>query len=136
MSLLAAPTGTPLAHPLFTPTTSGFYPNYGSLAGFLAANPGWTVPTVTSGAVAAQFAVGGPGLFFDGNTRTINGIAPGAAAEYMLIGWTGNDLTFDAALQDYASFLGSRLSPRRQRVILPSSCLQGSRSASRPLSLA
>jgi PEP-CTERM motif len=101
VQLIAGAKGTPLPHPLGTLTTSGFLPNYASVSGFLTANPGW-------GAVATtQIDSGG----FEGFNVTINNIAAGAQADYLVIGWTGSfssyDLAYTAATTHQAdSFLG------------------------------
>src|ERR1035441_2877011 len=46
VELIAAPVGPALVNPLFS-VTGGF--NYSSVAGFLAANPGWALPSNASG---------------------------------------------------------------------------------------
>ncbi|HOX58479.1 MAG TPA: immunoglobulin domain-containing protein [Candidatus Paceibacterota bacterium] len=109
VQLLAAPQGTPLPSPLaWQPDPDGtFVPNCTSLAAFLAANPGWAAATNSSGAVPVLIAVG-PGLF-SGGTFTIGNIAPGAPANYLLIGWTGSYTSFDAALD--AALYGGPGSP-------------------------
>jgi len=96
VQLIAAPKGTPLPNPLFSAATGGVTENYSSLAGFLAANPGWAGAVNTSGAIPALIAFS-TGLFNSG-TFTINNIAAGANADYILLGWTGNYTSFDAAL--------------------------------------
>ena len=92
VELIAAPTGTALANPLFTYDSCGLGSlNFSSLEGFLAANPGWqSVATVWFTAPVAGR--------FNGGTVTIPNIAPGANAEYFLIGWTGSSVTWDAAV--------------------------------------
>lgn len=87
VELIAAPAGTALANPLFS---TGGMVNYSSLAGFLAANPGWAVVAPPTGINVAA------GLF-NGANVTINGISPGANADYLLIGWTGPYATYDDA---------------------------------------
>src|ERR1019366_4523648 len=83
VELIAAPVGTPLV---------GSIMNYSSLAGFLAANPGWAV----AGGQAYPIAFA-PGLFNSG-TVTINNIAAGASAEYFILAWTGASTTYEAAM--------------------------------------
>jgi hypothetical protein len=91
VQLVAAPTGTPLPGPLGAyESSSGFLPGYSSLAGFLAANPGWGVPWAPVPISAA------PGRF-NGGTFTIYPLVPGADADYVVIGWTGPYATYDAA---------------------------------------
>jgi hypothetical protein len=95
VELIAAPKGTPLPHPLF----DWGPPNYSSLSSFLAANPGWaaacgpndaTTPNPAPIALAAGV--------FNGGVYTIQNIAPGADADYFLLGWTGSSTDLDAAL--------------------------------------
>jgi hypothetical protein len=77
--------------------------NYSSLAGFLAANPGWQLGTSVGGP-AFPIALA-PGLFNSG-TVTINNIAPGASAEYFILAWTGAFNTWDAALASGSGAFG------------------------------
>ena len=117
VQLIAAPVGTALPAPLGVYAgSSGFLPGYSSLAGFLAANPGWDVPW--SGDVFGNlydlqapapinFA---PGIF-DGGDMVIDNIGNGADADYVVIGWTGPYATYDAAYaadlaNPNSSFLG------------------------------
>ena len=92
------------------PIKRGYYlPNYSSLASFLAANPGWALPTNYSGALPAPITAA-PGIF-NGGTYTIANIAEAAQADYFLIGWTGSYASYDAAAaaalnNPTASFLG------------------------------
>ena len=99
IELIAAPTGTALSTPLGSHNASGFNPNYSSLSGFLAANPGWAV---AGGVYPIAF---GAGLFNSG-TVTINNIAEGANAEYVIIGWTGAFTSYDAAFASGSSMVG------------------------------
>ena len=103
IELIAAPTGTALPNPLGSYTASGFNPNYPTLSGFLAANPGWQVGT-SIGGPAFPIALGN-GLFSSG-TVTINNIAEGANAEYVIIGWTGAFTTYDAAFANGTGMVG------------------------------
>ncbi len=115
VQLIAAPQGTPLPNPLFTMTAGGSYANYGSLSSFLATNPGWAAAVNVSGDAAPTPIRGIPG-FYNGGTYTINNIAevqpPGIAqADYLVIGWTGDFNSYDAAYaasaaDQAASFLG------------------------------
>jgi xanthosine utilization system XapX-like protein len=96
VELIAAPTGTALVNPLFT--AAGTF-NYSSLSGFLTANPGWLGalgPNSGTTANPALIALGA-GLI-NGGTFTINNVAAGAPAQYLLIGWTGAFTTADAAM--------------------------------------
>jgi Immunoglobulin domain len=110
VQLIAAPKGTPLPYPLIT--YGGIFDggaNFNSLAAFLAANPGWDAAVNDQGAVPGLIGLGA-GIFNCG-TYTINNIAEGAQADYLLIGWTGNYSSLDAAiaastLNMAASFLG------------------------------
>jgi len=67
-----------------------FIPDYSSLSGFLAANPGWVAVATT---VCAPIA----GLF-NGGSVTIPNIAPGANAYYIVIGWSGSAASLDGAI--------------------------------------
>lgn len=114
VQLIAAPRGTPLPNPLFTTTAGGNYANYSSLSSFLAANPGWAAAANNSGAVPTP--IRGRAGYFNGGTYTINNIAevqpPGIAqADYLVIGWTADFSSYDAAyaaitVDQAASFLG------------------------------
>jgi hypothetical protein len=99
VELICAPAGTALVNPLFTSVPGGQFANYSSLAGFVAANPGWSF---AQGNPAASIIGFGAGLF-NGGMLTIPGIPPGGPAEYMIIGWTGAYTTFEAAYSAYAS---------------------------------
>jgi hypothetical protein len=68
-----------------------------SIAGFLAANPGWDLPSNATGRGTPGLIGLGAGAFACG-TYTINNIGNGANAEYFLIGWTGSAATADAAI--------------------------------------
>jgi hypothetical protein len=83
VELIAAPVGSPLV---------GSILQYSSLSGYLGANPGWAV----AGGQAYPIALAA-GLFSAG-TVTIGNIAEGANADYFIIGWTGTNTTWDAAL--------------------------------------
>jgi len=99
VELIAASVGTAL-NPLGDyGGSSGFVPAYFSLAGFLAANPGWAVPyagTLGATPLAPVPIAPAPGRFF-GPTATIANIGTGADADYVVIGWTGPYPTYDAA---------------------------------------
>jgi len=101
IQLLAAPSGTSLVSPLFS--ASGAL-NYTSLAGFLAANPGWAAPwgpnTGTTGNPSPIALAAG---YINGGTFTINGIGAGANAAYLWLGWTGTSTTVDTALAAWSA---------------------------------
>src|ERR1700690_1267500 len=97
VELIAAPVGTPLVHPLYT-AGCGF--EYASIADFLAANPGWALPSNASGPGTPGLIGAAAGIFNDG-VYTIQNVAPGAYAEYFLIGWTGSAATADAAIAEW-----------------------------------
>jgi hypothetical protein len=100
IQLIVAPSGTSLVSPLFSAGTA----NYSSLAGFLAANPGWSAAigpnTGTTGNPAPIALAAG---YINGGTFTINGIAPGGNASYLWLGWTGTSATADAALAAFGA---------------------------------
>lgn len=95
VQLIAAPEGTPFTNPLGIYERIyglyGFQLQYSSLSGFVAANPGWVAVAPPTG---MNLAAG----VFDGGNVTINDIAAGGNAEYIVIGWTGNYTTLDDAL--------------------------------------
>jgi len=98
VELLGAAAGTALANPLGTLGASGFTANYTTLASFLGANPGWSaVGTATTAGVAG---------LFNGGELPIPGVAVGAGANYILIGWTGSATTYDSAYQIAGTFFG------------------------------
>jgi hypothetical protein len=105
VQLIAAPKGTPLPAPLGVyEGSSGFVPAFSSLAGFLAANPGWDVAWPYSpGALLPAPISGAPGRF-NGGTGLIPPLAHGADADYLVLGWTGPYDTYDAA---YAADMAS-----------------------------
>ena len=93
VELITAPSGTPLPHPFGT-LSAGFFPAYWSLESFLADNPGWTSQAV--GGVNSDNGI------FDNGTLSLTGIAAGASANYIIIGWTGTAPTLDEAIADIA----------------------------------
>jgi hypothetical protein len=97
VELIAAPATTALANPLFTLVGNSATMNYSSIAGFLAANPGWALPSNAAGVGTPGLIGLGAGVFAAG-TYTINGIGDGANAQYLLIGWTGSATTADAGI--------------------------------------
>ena len=99
VELIAAPVGPALVNPLFS-VTGGF--NYSSVAGFLAANPGWALPSNASGPGTPGLIGAAAGIFNDG-VYTIQNVASGAYAEYFLIGWTGSATTADAAMAGWSA---------------------------------
>jgi hypothetical protein len=92
VELFAAPVGTPIVNPLFSPLGGS-----SSVASFLAANPGWDLPSNAAGRGTPGLIGLGAGVFSDGN-YTINNIGDGANADYFLVGWTGSAATADAAM--------------------------------------
>jgi len=100
VELIAAPAGTALQPLGVYAGSSGFLPAYSSLAGFLAANPGWVVPYSSPyGNPAPQDPspiILAPGRF-NGDVMTIYPLNPGGDADYVVIGWTGPYATYDAA---------------------------------------
>ena len=116
VQLIAAPTGTPLPGPLGVYGSSGFLAGYSSLAGLLAANPGWVVPySFPYGLPEPQVPTpisGAPGRFNGGDMLIPPPAAlNGADADYLVIGWTGPYATYDAAYaadlaNPNSSFLG------------------------------
>jgi hypothetical protein len=97
VELLAAPAGTAFI-PLLFP---GGPVNFSTLAAFLAANPGWAAIATTGVEPAAGR--------FNGGVVTLPTGAPGANAEYVIIGWTGSFTTFDEALRSGNSWISSSL---------------------------
>jgi hypothetical protein len=96
VEIFAAPTSAAAATALFSATAGGVKMNYSSLAGWLADNTGWEAVTGGQGtlpSLAGQFSLG---------TLTINNIARGANAQYLIIGWTGNAASLDAAIVAHA----------------------------------
>ena len=89
VELLTAPANTPFTPIGFYNTVGGFHPYYYTMAGFLAANPGWSAIATTGIAPVAGV--------FNGGIVTLPGIAGGANAEYVVIGWTGSSATWDGA---------------------------------------
>jgi hypothetical protein len=100
VELIAAPAGTALNPLGVYEGGSGFVPAYSSLAGLLAANPGWVVPyTISNGNPPPQVPAPiflAPGRFNSG-TMVISPLVPGGDADYVVIGWTGPYATYDAA---------------------------------------
>ena len=94
VDLITAAHGTALPHPLGTYSPSGFLPAYATLAGFLAANPGWHSEAV-GGVNSAN------GIFNNGSV-SLTGIPGGASADYFIIGWTGTYPNLDTAIANYA----------------------------------
>jgi len=111
VQLIAAPKGTALANPLITYDGTGHaVTHYSSLAGFLAANPGWALPANSAGAGTPGLIALSSGLFASGN-YTIQNITEAASADYFLLSWTGAFTSIDLAMaaaagNASASFLG------------------------------
>jgi hypothetical protein len=98
VQLIATPTGNPLLNPLGVYGSSGFVSGYSSLAGFLAANPGWAIPYYLLGpGLSGPVPISGASGRFAGGTDTISPLGAGADADYLVIGWTGPYATYDAA---------------------------------------
>jgi len=93
VELIAAPSGTALANALGTLGPAGLADTYSSLAGFVAANPGWGFASGTPAAAIIGFGAG----LFNGGTLTIPGIPNGGAAQYIIVGWSGAFTTYEAA---------------------------------------
>lgn len=107
IQLIAAPTGTLLANPFFTAGAGGVQANYGSLAGFISANPGWAASIgPNTGTTANPALIGAAAGIINGGTYTIDNIGAGAAASYLWLGWTGAATTFDQALASGTAFMG------------------------------
>ena len=113
--------GNPLLHPLGVyQGSSGFLPGYSSLAGFLAANPGWVVPYYEYGATpSAPVPINSAPGIFKGPTDTMFPLGPGADTDYVVIGLTGPYATYDAAYaadlaNPNSSFLGMSASATTQ----------------------
>lgn len=98
VDLISAAVGVALPNPLGTLSASGFAlgPNK-TLASFLAANPGWH-----SEAVGGVNSANG---IFNNGTVSLTGIAGGASAQYLILGWTGTAATLDLAITGGA-FIG------------------------------
>jgi hypothetical protein len=98
VELFTAPNDTSLT-PIGGPYVGGFYWNFSTLAGFLAANPGWSdIATTGIQPVAGRF---------NGGIVSLLGIPGGATAEYFILGWTGTATTFDAAILTPGTWFGS-----------------------------
>jgi hypothetical protein len=100
VQLVAAPVGTALPGPLGVYEGSfGFLPGYSSLAGFLAANPGWAVAQTYPewGVPLAPVPINSRAGIFNGPGAVIPNIGWGANADYVVIGWTGPYASYDAA---------------------------------------
>jgi hypothetical protein len=86
VQLFWAPIGT-----AFVPWTSSM-----SGAAWVAANPGWTLQVPVT--------ISAPGRF-DGGTLTLTPLSAGGMIDYVVLGWTGTQPTFDAALA-YGGLVG------------------------------
>ena len=98
VELIAAPSGTPLTHPLGTLDAQGFHLAYPTEEAFLAANPVWTAWGV---AVAGSRAPG----YFNSGTASLASIPGGASADYIIVGWLSTAPHLDAAIAGGA-FIG------------------------------
>jgi hypothetical protein len=113
VQLIAAPVGTALQPLGVYEGSSGFLPTYSSLAGFLAANPGWAIPYagLLGARPLAPVPINAVAARFNGGTATIANIDAGSDADYLVIGWTGPYASYDAAYaadlaNPNSSFLG------------------------------
>jgi len=117
VELIATTAGNPLLHPLGVyEGNSGFLPGYSFLAGFLADNPGWVVPSSFLYALPAPpvpAPISGTAGRFNGGDMLIPppAVLNGADADYLVVGWTGPYPTYDAAYaadlaNSNSSFLG------------------------------
>jgi len=99
VELFTAAAGTAF-NPFGVLTAGGFSANYGSLAAFLAANPGWSALSTTGiTPVAGRF---------NGGTQTLTGVAGGLNAEYVILGWSGGTgVTLDQALATQGALIGT-----------------------------
>jgi hypothetical protein len=94
-TLISVPTGQGHIEFLAAPAGTAFTPfmgpgeNFSTLAGFLAANPGWNAYAILSTVAPGRFV---------GTTVTVSPLAPGGNIEYFIIGWTGSYATCDLAL--------------------------------------
>jgi len=79
---------------------NSFVPAFPNLAAFLTANPGWSaIATTGITPVAGRF---------NGGTQTLPGVAGGANAEYVILGWTGaTGTTWDGAPMQGTSLMFS-----------------------------
>jgi len=91
VQLVYAAPGTAYHSLLGTVGATGAPLNYNTLAGYLAANTGWTAGKITP---ILPIAAGQ----FNGGTVTLTGIAAGANASYAVLGWNGASTTLDAAI--------------------------------------
>jgi len=112
VQLIATPKGNPLLHPLGVyEGSSGFLPAYSSLAGFLAANPGWGVALPYMSYFLSPAPISGAPGRFNGGPGFIAPLASGADVDYLVLGWTGPYASYDAAFaadmaNPNSSFLG------------------------------
>jgi hypothetical protein len=112
VQLIAAPAGTPLPNSFFiTDAWNNYYPRYWTLDDFLTANPGWALASSLDGTPAPPTPIAAADGIFSGGTQTINNVAAGAQAGYLVLGWTGNfssyEVAYAAATQNpNPSFLG------------------------------
>jgi PEP-CTERM motif len=93
---MAVPKGAGFVQLAFAPGGTAFVPyTVGQTASaWIAANPGWTLGSSTPiNPVAGRF---------NGGIVTLTGVAAGANADYVILGWTGTQASYDAALAEGA----------------------------------
>jgi hypothetical protein len=91
-TLQAVPKGGGFVQLAYAPGGTAYVPyTLGQTAtAWIAANPGWTLgPSTGIAPVAGRF---------NGNIQTLTGVAAGANADYVILGWSGAQSSFDAAL--------------------------------------
>lgn len=95
-SYMAVPSGQGFVQLAYAPIATAYSPyTPGQTAtAWIAANPGWTLGPIAP--------IGPEAGHFDGGIATLAGVAAGTYADYVVLGWTGTQPTFDAALE--ASF--------------------------------
>lgn len=100
-TLMAVPKGAGYVQLVYAPSGTPLTPLYGgqTASAWISANPGWTLGPVTPiSPVAGRF---------NGGIVALNGVAAGANADYIVLGWTGAQTSYDAALADPLSFVGT-----------------------------
>lgn len=90
-TLQAVPKGAGFVQLVYAPSGTAYTPwSGGTLSAWAAANPGWTLgPTTGIAPVAGRF---------NGGVVELTGVAKGANADYLIVGWAGAQPSFDAAL--------------------------------------
>lgn len=96
----AVPKGNGFVQLVYAPSGTTLTPLYWgqSASAWIAANPGWTLGLITPiNPVAGRFA---------GGIVTLSGVAAGANADYVVLGWTGTASSFDEALTQGGAQVG------------------------------